>query len=109
MKSFKLFVEMEYHELKGTKDNWAPYHVRHSEEAGRKTFSVLHQGHHVGWAHLSLAGDSVTDLHIREDHRRRGVATALYKHIEAHIGKHLKRSTHQTYLGNAFWKSRERK
>lgn len=71
---------------------------------------------------LSLAGDAVvaravlqplrgcvTDVLVyHREHRRRGIATALYRLIEADLGRPLIPSRIRSRAGRAFWASRGR-
>ena len=50
-------------------------------------------------------GFSVIEVFVDEAHRRRGVATAMYDHIESEYGK-LFKSKDQTDDGKAFRKAR---
>lgn len=73
-------------------------------------YSVHNDGQEVGEARLSHTGKHVVDLWVHEKHRRKGIATALYNHIENHLGHKLTQSpTWQTPDGKAFWDSRNNK
>lgn len=71
-------------------------------------YTVHHAGKEVGEARLSHTGKHVVDLGIDKEHRRKGLASALYNHIEKHLGYKLSPSpTYQTSVGKAFWSSRK--
>lgn len=63
----------------------------------------------IGEARLSHTGEYVVDLHIDPEFRRSGIASALYDHIEQHLGHPLVPSpVHQTEEGAAFWSGRDK-
>ena len=97
-----------YDELPDTKGNWAPYVVRRSVDAdGRDVFNVFHQAHKIASATLSSDKSYVGDVEVQPEHQRRGIAKALYKHIERVLGYPLKPSPlHQTDAGRALWSQR---
>jgi GNAT superfamily N-acetyltransferase len=76
--------------------------------ASRQLFSVFnHRDEQVAYALVELDFTSVNDVLVDEDLRRRGIATALYDHIEREVG-HKLRPHHVRYAdGRAFWKARE--
>lgn len=98
-----------YPELQGVKDHWAPCVVKHvKSQNGRQLFIVNQGSRQIASALLSSSGEYVTDLYVEKEHQRKGIASALYKHIEKAIGKKLKPSPiHQTGEGKAFWKGRK--
>lgn len=85
------------------------YDVRHSRGVNNEhVFTVHHGDDEVGRARLSHTGEHVVDLGVRERYRRRGVASALYDHIESRVGKLKPSPVYQTQAGHDFWKSRRR-
>ena len=52
---------------------------------------------------------ALMDIQVLPEHQRKGVATALYDHIEDLFGYSLKPNTQQTDDGIAFWNSRKTK
>jgi GNAT superfamily N-acetyltransferase len=100
--------DMYAHKLEGLKDMWGDVHVRKFTDAdGRSEYKVFQGGHQIGSAKLDRSGTYVSDVDVRKDLRRRGIAAALYDHIEKDIGKGLEPSPlHQTGDGQAFWKGR---
>jgi GNAT superfamily N-acetyltransferase len=85
----------------------AEYRVaRHG--VANQLFSVFnHRDEQVAYALVELDFTSVNDVLVDEDLRRRGIATALYDHIEREVG-HKLRPHHVRYAdGRAFWKARE--
>jgi ribosomal protein S18 acetylase RimI-like enzyme len=96
-----------YTELPGAKADHAPYIVRKTQEDGRPVYGVYHEGRRIGMAKLSTDGDYVSDVAVAKEHRRRGIARALYRYIENDIGRKLKPSPlHQTADGKALWSKR---
>ncbi len=85
------------------------YVVKHKLGVNREHHYTIHKdGNEVGEARLSHTGKHVVDLWVHEKHRRKGLATALYNHIETHLGHKLEPSqTWQTPDGKAFWASRK--
>lgn len=85
------------------------YVVKHKLGVNNEHHYTIHKdGKEVGEARLSHTGKYVVDLSVDKNHRRKGLATALYKHIENHLGYNLTPSpTHQTPDGKAFWASRK--
>jgi len=62
----------------------------------------------IGEATLTRSGDKVMDVQIDSRFQRKGIATALYSHIENVMGNKLKPNTQQTDEGMALWVSRTR-
>jgi GNAT superfamily N-acetyltransferase len=74
----------------------------------RQLFSVFnHRDEQVAYALVELDFTSVNDVLVDEDLRRRGIATALYDHIENVCGVKLRPSRVRYADGRAFWKTRE--
>lgn len=54
------------------------------------------------------AGDYLTSVTVESEHRRRGVASALYRAIEHHTGRSLRPSPrHLSPDAEAFWQARK--
>jgi ribosomal protein S18 acetylase RimI-like enzyme len=114
MKTFKQFIneseELYKHKLENLKDIHGDVHVRHrlDDLNGRHIYTVHHQGNKIASAKLSGQGDYVTDVDVKPEFRRKGVASKLYDFIEKHSGKKLNPSPmYQTGEGKAFWKNRK--
>ena len=114
MKTFKQFIneseELYKHKLEGLKDIHGDVHVRHRLDVldGRHIYTVHHQGNKIASAKLSGQDHYVTDVDVKPEFRRKGVASKLYDFIEKHSGKKLKPSPmYQTGEGKAFWKNRK--
>jgi GNAT superfamily N-acetyltransferase len=58
---------------------------------------------------LHYHGDRVMDTQTEDGFQRRGIASAMYEHIEQVTGVKLKSQWAQTEAGKALWASRERK
>lgn len=86
------------------------YTVRHDLGVNNEHQYTVYTGtKKVGEARLSHTGTHVVDLSINKDHRRKGLATSLYNHIEKELGHKLEPSpTWQTPEGRAFWASRNK-
>ena len=100
---------LTFHQYLKESSELAPgYTVKHKIGVNKEHHFTIHKdGEEVGEARLSHTGTHVVDLGVHKDHRRKGLATALYKHIEKHIGHKLKPSpTYQTDAGKAFWAAR---
>lgn len=88
------------------------YQVKFDERTRTYTVGVpgkeeLHdRGVTAGGATLKRVGDIVSDVGIHGEFQRRGLASALYRHIEKHIGKPLRPNEFQTPDGEALWKAR---
>ena len=65
-------------------------------------------GPNVGGMELNRAGDGVMSVMVYPEFQRRGIATAAYAHVEAHLGKPLKENWATTEEGEAFWEARNR-
>lgn len=87
------------------------YSIKHKiGDNNEHHYTIHHNDKEVGEARLSHTGKHVVDLSIHKEHRRKGLATALYNHIEKHLGYKLSPSpTYQTPEGKAFWASRQTK
>lgn len=84
-------------------------------DAERRTYTIQEpdapRGVNVGAATMtrkegSTGGRAVMSIHVYPEFQRKGIATALYKHIEQHLGTTLQANWAQTPDGEAFWKSR---
>lgn len=84
------------------------YNVTHKLGVnGEHHYEVWKGREWVGEARLSHTGKHVVDLGIKKEHRRQGIAQALYDHIEQHIGHKLEPSpVYQTAEGKRFWEQR---
>ena len=69
--------------------------------------SMLERGVTAGGATMKRVGDVVSDVGIHKEFRRKGLASALYAHIEKHIGKSLRPNDYLTPDGEALWASRK--
>jgi hypothetical protein len=56
---------------------------------------------------LSLKRDRINEVMVWPDHRRRGIASALYRLIETDLGRPLRPSRMRSQAGQAFWKTRK--
>jgi GNAT superfamily N-acetyltransferase len=61
----------------------------------------------IARAVLSLKRDRINEVMVWPDHRRRGIASALYRLIEADLGRPLRPSRMRSEVGQAFWKARK--
>lgn len=125
VRSVKALGDLPGHEFHG--NQWAAgsgsiadkhglsYQVRHSTDyTGRKVYSVVHPEHNDApegaWtiATVTLRREEKAASHVSVDSHfgRRGIATALYQHIEQHLGHKLEPNAALTDEGKAFWKSR---
>lgn len=76
---------------------------------GEHHYRVLDAGQEIGEARLSHTGKYVVDLGVKDTYRKQGIASALYDHIEQHLGHALSPSpVHQTKEGTAFWAARRK-
>jgi len=66
------------------------------------------QGHEVAGMTLKANGQSAMEVHTSPAVQRRGIATALYDHVEKHLGYKLKSNWATTDDGAAFWKARSK-
>jgi len=57
----------------------------------------------IAAASLDRKGKSVMSVHVDPEHQHKGIATALYKHIEAHLGHKLEENWAMTPEGQGFW------
>lgn len=70
-------------------------HDRHGNQIGRATVE------HSKYSHSKHA--EVLDVEVKPEHRRKGVATAMYQHAEQVTGRELKPSKDRTESGTKFW------
>lgn len=64
------------------------------------------RGVSVGGATMKRNYTAVMSVNVHQEHQHKGIATALYKHIEAHLGRKLVPNWALTPEGEALWKSR---
>lgn len=79
---------------------------------GNGTYTVRVDGREVARADVveDGKGDYLTSVHVEDDYKRQGIATALYDFIEADLGRSLRPSpTYQTPDAQAFWRSRSKR
>jgi GNAT superfamily N-acetyltransferase len=92
-----------YNELE-TKNNHAPYYVKHFVIDGVDVFKVFQQAHEIALARLSRDKKHIVDISVLPEHRKRNIAKSLYNYIEKFIGHKLEPNPHfQTDDGKAFW------
>lgn len=63
----------------------------------------------IGYVELIEGSNSVEDIEINEEYRRKGVATYLYNYIEKDLKIKLHPNSIQLEDGEAFWKARLKK
>jgi len=88
--------------------SWATEHGN-IQALGNGTYTVRVDGREVARADVveDGKGDYLTSVHVEDDYKRQGIATALYDFIEADLGRSLRPSpTYQTPDAQAFWRSR---
>jgi hypothetical protein len=75
-----------------------------SEQFAIKVFTGNNQKNQVGWVNFEIKDNHLEalDLYIDAKHRRRGIATAMYKFAKE-LGNDIAPSNKQTALGKAFW------
>lgn len=58
----------------------------------------------VGWVNFEIVGNKLEaiDVFVGENHRRKGIATAMYK-FARELGNDIQPSSKQTDAGKAFW------
>jgi len=61
---------------------------------------------HIEWSTKTLHPMTVE---VDKEHRRKGVASAMYRHAEQETGHKVRPSEHQTKLGHALWTQPRRK
>jgi len=107
---------------KGAKGDWRNegYTLSHEMYDADEVSGLFNPKHHSFTVHVKdkqgqsvgkvIIGNSPTepmitslDTNIHPDHRRKGLATAAYKHAELVSGKKMKPSTSQTVEGEALW------
>ena len=83
-------------------------HQKFNEPSDQFTISVFYRGHKVGWVNFEIVDDNLEalDLYVEPRHRRRGLATAMYK-FAVELGNDVKPSGKQTALGRAFWATKD--
>jgi hypothetical protein len=80
-------------------------HLYHTDPRLKIEYRVVNEhGHIVASAELRREKTAVSSVFVHE--QRKGIATALYKHIEKHLGYKLQPNAALTDEGAAFWKSR---
>lgn len=96
------------------RDKHGNEHKVHYDEASR-TYSIsvpgkedmLTRGVTAGGVTMKRDLSGVMSVGVRGEFQRRGLASAMYDHIEKHIGKPLQKNWATTPDGEALWKSRE--
>jgi GNAT superfamily N-acetyltransferase len=76
----------------------------------RRRFKVYEEGKEtaIGNALLSRSGRGIDEVTVDPAFQRRGIATALYSHIESIVGHKLAPTSTRTLPGQALWASRTR-
>ena len=107
MKSFQRFISEDTIKDKTGKN----YEVRHTPPSGSASYHryTVHDenGNKVAHADVVAAKKRVMSVGVDQEHRRKGIASALYNHIEKHQGFKLEPNWAQTPDGEALWKSRK--
>jgi len=92
---------------------WEVRHSVRSNKEGqvRHVYAVARPGSPAGvndggGAETSWDRPRIMSVMVRPEQRRRGIATALYRHIESHLGVWLEQNVMTTEDGAAFWSSR---
>lgn len=88
--------------------NGEVYKVQHFLSGKTHLYQTYKGGESMGYALVYPGRKSVADVAIAKDHQKKGIGTALYKHIEAHLGHKLEPDKVQTPAGKALWASRTR-
>ena len=95
-----------------TGKEWAVSHSSRVDAQGNKRhkYDVLgDDGKQViAYAELDRKAKSVMSVHVDREHRRKGIASALYTHIEKHLGYKLQENWATTEEGSALWNGRRR-
>jgi GNAT superfamily N-acetyltransferase len=107
MISFKQFIAEETI----TANNNKKYEVRHTPPDNYVSYHKysIHdeKGHQIGHADVKPAKKRIMSVHIDSEHRRKGLASALYKHIEKKHNIKLEPNPTLTDDGEKFWSSRK--
>ena len=82
--------------------------TRHKYDISTPDWNADKFGPNVGKVELNRAGDTAMHVHVNPEFQRRGIATAAYEHIEAHLQLKLKENWATTEDGAAFWASRNK-
>ena len=72
-------------------------------------FTVYIGDKQVAWIEYYVDWTTVENIEVKEEHKRLGIATAVYNFIEDYFKIKLLRSTQQEQEGKLFWKSRGNK
>ncbi len=96
-----------------TGQEWQVKHtVKERDGEFKHTYDVLvpggARGQTAGSADTSWNKNRISSVAVHGEYQRRGLATALYAHIERHLGRKLEENWATTPDGEAFWKSRKR-
>ena len=92
-----------------------PYEIRYTYNEPEYTheYTAHHKGKDVGYMHVGEAG-GIIDIGVHAEHRRKGVATAMWNHALKMAGKinshgeripYPEHSEHRTPSGDAWAKS----
>ena len=83
------------------------YHTKHEPhpyaEGHIKVTAHNKEGHLVGEANIHTKDMYSTETWVQPNHRRKGVATAMYQHAEKVTGKKMSPSTQQSPKGERLW------
>lgn len=73
--------------------------------------NAMHGGKRVGWALMTHQGANLhpDDVNVDPEHRRRGLASAMYAHAERVTGKRILPSAQQQAPGQALWQGNAQK
>lgn len=66
---------------------------------------VTHQGKAVGWASFTSYKNHIqpVNVEVKKEHRRKGLATAMYRHAEQSVGKKIEPSFLQSKEAESLW------
>jgi len=79
-------------------------HQKFNEPSEQFTISAFYKGTKIGWVNFEIIDDHLEalDLFVEPKHRRKGLASAMYK-FAVELGNDVKPSSKQTALGKGFW------
>lgn len=66
------------------------------------------KGEHVANLELRREKQAASSSYVRPEHQRKGIGSALYSHVERHLGYKLKPNAALTDDGKAFWDARSK-
>jgi len=83
-------------------------HQKLTEPSEQFTIHVFYKNNKIGWVNFEIVEDHLEalDLYIDPKHRRKGLATAMYKFAKS-LGNDIMPSSKQTALGKAFWAAKD--